>query len=362
MISGQDLKWFFDQWFEYPGHPILEISHEYDSGMLNIVVSQTQDLSVSPLYRLPAMVDVWIKDSLYQFPVVVENEVDEFNLEVEVEPDLVVFDSENQVVGEVSHPKTYEELTYQFYHCQNMLPRYKTINLYSEQPGSEEQRVVLLDAFDDPFWAIRELAVSAFYEYEGDRQELVEKELIRIIETDKKSDVRAAAIESINSIDQNKYSDIYKNRINDSSVMVSSYAILSYLKTSPSDSMEIINRFKDSEYDMIAMSLANYFAEKRIFTMYDWFLARMQNMDDIELWTMLNFFNELNLYADAQRQRSSVDFLRTVATTNSKYYVRLAATQGLVLLDQLEGIEQILDEIKRGENDPELIEIYNRMF
>ena len=28
-VTGQDLHWFFDQWFMQAGHPVLEVSHDF---------------------------------------------------------------------------------------------------------------------------------------------------------------------------------------------------------------------------------------------------------------------------------------------------------------------------------------------
>jgi aminopeptidase N len=51
--TGEDLQWFFDQWFLQRGHPELKVSHSYFNGQVLLRVQQTQDTLFQPVYRLP---------------------------------------------------------------------------------------------------------------------------------------------------------------------------------------------------------------------------------------------------------------------------------------------------------------------
>jgi aminopeptidase N len=43
--TGEDLSWFFNQWYLKPGHPNLSYSHNYDatSKTVSLQISQTQE-------------------------------------------------------------------------------------------------------------------------------------------------------------------------------------------------------------------------------------------------------------------------------------------------------------------------------
>ncbi|MCG6957079.1 MAG: M1 family peptidase [Gemmatimonadetes bacterium] len=58
-VSGKDLAWFFHQWLEEPGYPVLKTDWSYDSGAgtLNLTVTQTQRADW-PTFRLPLDVEV----------------------------------------------------------------------------------------------------------------------------------------------------------------------------------------------------------------------------------------------------------------------------------------------------------------
>ncbi|MBL4657959.1 MAG: M1 family metallopeptidase, partial [Flavobacteriales bacterium] len=60
-ITGEDLNWFFNQWFLSSGHPLLLMSYDYSDSTGELVVSITQahNLDKTPLYKLPMEVDIY---------------------------------------------------------------------------------------------------------------------------------------------------------------------------------------------------------------------------------------------------------------------------------------------------------------
>jgi len=59
--TGEDLHWFFDQWFLAKGHPTLEVETKVDSvnKTVTIYTKQTQDTKEFPVYKLPIVVDLY---------------------------------------------------------------------------------------------------------------------------------------------------------------------------------------------------------------------------------------------------------------------------------------------------------------
>jgi aminopeptidase N len=58
-VSGQDLEWFFHQWLEEPGYPVLEMAWAWDAdaGQVEVTVTQDQD-AAWPTFRLPMEVEL----------------------------------------------------------------------------------------------------------------------------------------------------------------------------------------------------------------------------------------------------------------------------------------------------------------
>ena len=58
-VSGKDLEWFFHQWLEEPGYPVLETGWSYDAGRGQVKVTVTQVQKAGwPTFRLPLDVEV----------------------------------------------------------------------------------------------------------------------------------------------------------------------------------------------------------------------------------------------------------------------------------------------------------------
>ncbi|MFW5658339.1 MAG: M1 family metallopeptidase, partial [Bacteroidota bacterium] len=52
-VTGEDMNWFWNQWFFSAGHPSLEISYTVSDDTIRYHVAQTQNLEYQPLFRLP---------------------------------------------------------------------------------------------------------------------------------------------------------------------------------------------------------------------------------------------------------------------------------------------------------------------
>ncbi len=61
-VTGKNMDWFFEQYFFKPGHPVLNISKEWDetSGILSFTILQEQDKWENvPIYKLPVNIGIY---------------------------------------------------------------------------------------------------------------------------------------------------------------------------------------------------------------------------------------------------------------------------------------------------------------
>ena len=97
--TGQDMNWFFNQWFLNKGHPVLKVEKIYDEATkkLSLTILQKQDLMEAPLYRLPLYIDIYAGGKKDRQLICIDEAKQTFTFNVSVKPDLVNFDGERQL-------------------------------------------------------------------------------------------------------------------------------------------------------------------------------------------------------------------------------------------------------------------------
>jgi len=197
-ITGEDLNWFFNQWFLSKGHPVIEITYPVDSisGAQSIVLKQTQDFTEEPIFTFPVEVemhytdgsketrDLWIDKSFVTLDLPAGKRIKTFD-----------FDTADYLLCVEMNKIDREAWTDMWTIADNYIEKSKAIRKTAEL-DLEGKPEVLLSAMSDKFWAIREQAVE-FVDSSFVANAAVIQKLQSLAETDEKSLVRAAALGSL---------------------------------------------------------------------------------------------------------------------------------------------------------------------
>ena len=360
-VTGEDLNWFFNQWFLSSGHPVIKARHKYDSGKLKIEIWQQQDPAETPIYKLPIAIDFYFGDKKVRYDLMIEDLYQVFEMQFPSSPDLVIFDGKHQLLGEIDHLKTNEELRFQYSVADQFLPRYQAIDQLSKDLQDPENLSLVIDALNDDYWGIRNLAVNAFENYEGPHFDKVESKLMAMAINDDKSLVRADAIDVLSGIDNDKYLNLYKKGMNDSSYSVVGICLYAFANSSAVDKMDVFQGFEDGSNLNIVLPVADYYTQYQKYDKFEWFKGKVESMSGNDLWYVLQLFGEFLMEAPNYVQEEGADILVNFAKNNPTYYIRLAAYQSLGLLDSMEGIAKIREDIRANEKDSRLNQIYQNL-
>ena len=193
-ISGEDLNWFFNQWFFAKGHPVLEVTQEVKDGNVAVTIEQKQDLDEMPLYKLPMKISVFDGAKRNDYKVVVDKREQTFTFSFKDSVNSVIVDADHVILAEWTDNKPKEQFVFQFYKGGKYADRRDGLAGGAKLKDEAGKRMIL-DALDDPFYRIRELAITQSNRVKRSHtKELLEK-LSDLAVNDKSSTVRAAALD-----------------------------------------------------------------------------------------------------------------------------------------------------------------------
>jgi aminopeptidase N len=369
-VTGEDLNWFFNQWFLSPGHPELEVSHQYTNGKVVLQVNQLQDSLYTPIYRLPVKVDVWVNGKKERHDVVITQASQTIDLPAPSKPDLVLFDGETQLLGLIMHEKSPQEWAFQYANSDKYLARY---NALAELTHVEDEKdstgvhppmdslgeKIALSALNDKFWHLRQLAVQSFEKYTGPQAAAVEAKIKTLASSDPRSYVRAEAINVLSSWEGKDYKDLYVKGMEDKSYTVAATSLFAYMQTGAPDVAEKVAKFKQHNDNNTIFTVAYYYTETGDPSAYDWFVERLKSGSTQMQQQFIQFFAAYLTKLPAEKQMEGIKILEKIAREDAAYLVRLSAYQWLGLFEEVEEVKAIRKSIRENEKNEKLRNMYN---
>jgi aminopeptidase N len=217
-VTGKDLNWFWNQWYFGSGHPLLDISYNYnaDTKILSVMMKQTQ--STDKVFKLPFAIDVYLGSNKTRYNVWMNNKVDTFSFAVASKPNLVNVDADKILLCTKKESKTLAEYIHQYTYAGKYLDRKEALD-YAAKKSSDSTAVKLLQkALNDPFAALKIKAIQALQNTDMDAATIATIEVLA--EKDASRLVRAEAIDALSSLKDKKYTSLFTKGTNDSSYSV----------------------------------------------------------------------------------------------------------------------------------------------
>lgn len=204
-VTGQDLHWFFNQWFFNSGHPELDITYEWiateDGGVQQIIIHQEASNSSGYVFRLPMSIDFYMEDGIVNKDIVLAAPVDTFSFSLDAQPIAIMPDADNAVLATIEEDQSPEA----YFHIYENAPlaAHRWAALYSvkdEQAESEAAAKTVLYACDDEFWGNQVSAIN-YLDEDNIADEGHQWTLMRLATLQEKADVREAALRKLDEWD-----------------------------------------------------------------------------------------------------------------------------------------------------------------
>ncbi|MBD2767218.1 M1 family metallopeptidase [Hymenobacter sp. BT664] len=361
--TGEDLMWFFNQWFMQRGHPELRITHSYTGGQVALRVQQVQDTVFQPIFRLPVTVSVWANGAAPTDHRINVTKADQtFLLPASQKPLLVKFDSQSQLLAQFNEERSQDELIFQFYHAQSYQQKSEALELLQNKTADLGVSSLMRAALNDRFWAVRRAALDHLRHYRGPEPEGVRKDLQRVATTDPNSRVRAQALTTMATLPDGKYSPLYSKAVADSSALVAAAAVEILSKRPEANSRQQIAAIDNTASGPLLLAIASFYSLNGGLDQYPWFLRRLPDVPEADLYVFFQSFGTLMTHIPPVERDKGLKVLEDYARNASRYEVRLGAYRGLALLAPTSPqVKALMKNIREKETDDRLKTFYNLM-
>jgi aminopeptidase N len=336
-VSGLDLNWFFNQWFLAAGHPELFISYEYNElGKKEIVtIEQMQDLTHTPLYKLPLAIDIYSFGKKERHKVTLTKQKESFSFDMMAKPNLVNVDADKMLLCKKNDTKTPDEWVFQYKNAPLYLDRYEAIEALAKNPISKSKEVIT-KALSDKNWSIRNFAISQLDNMGVSGLSEIKNSLIRLSLKDEKPSVRARAIEMLGKLyTDEELLDVYKTACEDVSYTVTAKALVTLYEKNPEQGFEEAKRFEADSNVTLLGALISIFSSSGSDAENKFFLNMERYFDSYNRYTFTQLYGKFLLGRTDSVINAGLPILESTAKQSNIWWVRLVAMQGIDSLKSL---------------------------
>ncbi|MBK8428114.1 MAG: HEAT repeat domain-containing protein [Lewinellaceae bacterium] len=301
--TGEKLDWFFDQWLYKMGHPVFEVTKNYDPGQKQLSLTVRQIQKMDPNNEYPQVeffqgkMDIEIDGRIEHIWLAPKSE-NVFVFAAPKSPALVNFDVENTWIKEVKFEKSLVELLYQFQNDRDVLGRrsamFELANIFKNEKTTADDKANIQAAFrqvilGDSYWRLRYSALLTLQNLTTSQplDEATIAMLLTVMEKEKSWN-RAAAIGFLGMSKDAKYAGLYRQYFQDESDRVVNAAANALGKSKSPEALEALLQLKDkpSWKNQSLISALNGLKELGDPRGADLALTALQDADAAPRWTL----------------------------------------------------------------------------
>jgi aminopeptidase N len=239
-VTGNDMNWFWNQWYYGSGHPKLKIDYTYDDAAKRAMVTVEQTQKSGKIFELPIAVDVYTGTDRKRYNVVLNNKIDTLYFPYSTKPDLINVDAEKVLLAEKTDNKTEANYIAQWKNAKNYMDRKEAIDFFAKKSMPE-----LAKGLNDKFSGLKILTIQKLAASPYKTDAVVLEEVERLAKSDNNKKVKAAAINFLVKNGNAKYLPVFQAAVNDSSYSVSGAALKGLVALDPANAYTLAKKFSN---------------------------------------------------------------------------------------------------------------------
>ncbi len=290
-VTGKDLNWFFNEWFLNSGHPVLDVAYSYANDSVYVTIEQKHNTDKPLTYQLPFRLDIWYGKTVNSYPVILKKKAQVFAFKAPGKPDLVDFDGERAVLCVKKENKTIENYIFQYQNTPLFVQRLEALKKLAEaQKKNPAAKQVLIDAFKDPAYNLRQFAVDEL-DLPKEGADTMLAALVDLVQRDKASTVRRSALLKLSASNAaEKYKAVFETAVGDSSYEVAATALKSLNEVDSKKALEIAKGLEKVDNRDIAGSVADVYAKEGDVSYQNYFENRLRDPEATGKYSLFYYY------------------------------------------------------------------------
>ncbi|MBK7409723.1 MAG: M1 family metallopeptidase [Saprospirales bacterium] len=278
-VSGQDLNWFFDQWFFQEGHPILDIQYSYEerTGEAVVRVEQTQYNEGFPaIFQFPVTVQLFLPNQpVREEKTWMRERVNEFRFPVSEKPLLMLFDPDRELLCERTENKSIADYGQQYQLAINVRDRLEALQQLVNSEDADQTKA-LVASLDDSFWAIRLFALDNL-----ELGSIPMSKVETLAKGDSHSNVRAASCFLLGQSGDARYAQTMEHIIeNDFSLLSTAAALDALYSLSPEKGLKKAESLENQSSEFLSNVIADIYLDAKDISKLDFFRRKIDDSEE----------------------------------------------------------------------------------
>jgi aminopeptidase N len=328
-VSGQDLNWFFNQWFLSSGHPIVKITQKYDATkqQLKVSIQQKQDTKNWPLFQLPIEIDIYQNGAVRKEKVWITDATQTFTFDkIATAPDLVNVDATKTTLWKKEDQKPTNQWVYQMNNAPLWLDKKEAFDKLKTSNDADAISAIV-KALGHEKYNIRLMAINRLTKAAIKQGDAVNAKLIDLAQNDKNSTVRSEALFALTEyFSNNPTTDkALEAGLKDSSYLVLSTALKGLGDTRGASGLALARKYQDEPNSKVNLAVASVYAKYGGEEEWQFF---EDNVTELNGNNKIYFFQHLFSYAINQKDDVTIKaipiFVDEIESDNV-WYSRLVA-------------------------------------
>lgn len=341
--SGQDLNWFFNQWYYGSGQPELTVTDTTSANTLYLTVEQTQEgENQQRIFQLPIKVDIYYAGQAnpQHESIWVDKRNQTFSIPVKAKPVNIIFDADNSLLAVINYKKSAAAYFNQAYHNSTVFDRMEVLK-HLKSDKSPEFKAILTHYLKDNAEKIRLMALSQIDMKSPEN----EAQIIQMAQNDPSINVKKVAIKLLAEDPKPEYKKIFSANLNsNSSGGLFAESLNGLNKLDIPGALTVANANKNSRNSSIKSAILDVLIAADDPGAFAYLEKMAADADGFSSFSIFGKYSELLMKKSGKELKSGIDNLCSMAENNAgsqwRKYAIAKILHDVATAASLNGIEE----------------------